>query len=220
MATHDPQAEVELFFAPLACSMATRVALYAAGLPARFTWVDLKRKRLPDGTDFHTVSPLGYVPALRLGSEEVLTENPAILQYVADLRPETGLAPEGGIGRYRLQQWLNLVGTELHKGVFTPLLNRDSPDGAKAFAQGKAGPVLAHLDRHLSARDHLLDGFSVADAYLATVLNWCGPAGLRLADWPAVQAYHRRIHAHPSFARAFTEERALYEEEQAAPKAG
>ena len=215
MTGRDPQAEVELYFAPLACSMATRVALYAAGVPARFTWVDLKAKRLPDGTDFLAVNPMGCVPALRVAGGEVLTENPAVLQYAAGLRPGAGLAPRDGMGRLRMQQWLGFIGTELHKGVFTPLLKTDSPEGAKAFARQNAGPALAHLDRHLAAREHLLDGFSVADAYLATVLNWCGTAGVRLADWPSVQDYHRRMHAQPSFARAFVEERAMYGEEQA-----
>lgn len=206
---------MDLYFAPLACSMATRIALYEAGAEARFDLVDLKTKRAADGSDFLAVNAMGQVPVLRTDAGELLTENPVVLQYVADQYPKSGLAPQGGLERYRLQQWLNFITSELHKLVFTLLLDRKSPEGAKAFAREKAGPRFAHLNNHLDGRDYLLDNFTVADAYLVTVLNWARPTGIDLAKWPAVEAYYRRTIKRPSVARAIAEEFALYKEEQA-----
>ena len=206
---------MELYFSPLACSMATRIALYEAGGDAIFHAVDTRTKRVADGTDFLAVNPLGQVPVLRTESGEVLTENPAVLQYVADRHPQSGLAPQDGIARYRLQQWLNFTTAELHKAVFTPLLDRTSPEGAKTFARDKAASRLAHLDRHLAGRQYLLDCFTVADAYLVTVLNWSNYTSIDLARWPAVQDYFRRLLERPSVKRAFAEEAALFAEQQA-----
>ncbi|HEY0526039.1 MAG TPA: glutathione binding-like protein [Stellaceae bacterium] len=203
---------MELYFSPLACSMATRIALYEAGADASFIRADTKVKRTADGGDFLAINPMGQVPTLRIDDGELLTENLAVLQYVADRFPAAELAPTaGGIERYRLQQWLSFIATELHKAVFIPLLDRTSPGGAKDFAHQKVGPRFAYLAKHLDGREHLLDRFTVADAYLATVLNWCRPSGVELSEWPAVQAYHRRMLARPSIAKAFAEERALYE---------
>lgn len=207
---------MELYFSPLACSMATRIALYEADVNARFHEVDARTRRTRDGEDFRTVNPLGQVPVLRTDTGEVLTENQAILQYVADCYPKAGLAPAGGMSRYRLQQWLSFIGTELHKAVFTPLLTQGSPEGAKAFARQKAPARLGLLESHLDGREYLLDRFSVADAYLTTVLgNWSKPAGIALAEWPVLAAYVHRMHARPSIAKAFGEEMTLYQAEQA-----
>jgi glutathione S-transferase len=210
---------MELFFSPLACSMATRIALYEAGADAKFTQVDTKAKRLADGSDFLAVNPMGQVPVLRTDAGELLTENPVVLQCVADHYPSSGLAPERGIDRYRLQQWLNFVTSELHKLVFSPLLDPRAPEGAKAYAREKIGSRFAFLDAHLGGRDYLLDRFTIADAYLVTVLNWTKPTGIDLAKWPAVQAYFTRMHKRPSIAKAFANELALYDEEQARRKA-
>jgi glutathione S-transferase len=204
---------MELFFAPLACSMATRIALYEAGLPATFTAVDLKAKRLPDGGDFLAVNPMGQVPVLRTDNGETLTENPVVLQYVADRAPTAGLAPTNGIARYRVQQWLNFITSELHKLVFIPLLDRTSPPGAKEFARSKAEARLAFLEQHLSGRDYLLDRFTIADAYLVTVLNWAKYGGLELAGWPAIDRYFIQLQKRPSIARALAEELGLYQDE-------
>jgi glutathione S-transferase len=158
------------------------------------------------------------VPVLRTEEDELLTENAAVLQYVAD-RAGSGLAPAGGLERSRLQQWLSFIGSELQKTVYIPLLEEKSPDGAKLFARQKAGRRFAYLDRYLAGREFLLDRFSVADAYLVTVLNWSAGAGIDLSEWPAVQAYYQRLMKRPSVARAVTEERALYAEEQERRKA-
>lgn len=206
---------MELYFSPLACSMATRIALYEAGAEAKLHQVDTKTKRVADGTDFLTINPLGQVPVLRTDDGELLTENPAVLQYVADRNPQSGLAPVSGPERYRLQQWLNFVTSELHKLVFSPLLNPAAPQGAKDFAREKAEARFVYLNDRLAGRDYLLDRFTVADAYLVTVLNWAKYAAIDLARWPAVQAYFTRLQERPSVARALAEERALYAAERA-----
>lgn len=206
---------MDLYFSPLACSMATRIALYEAGGDATFRAVDTRTKRVADGSDFLAVNAMGQVPVLRTDAGEMLTENPAVLQYVADRHPHSGLAPAGGIERYRLQQWLNFTTSELHKAVFAPLLDPKSNDGAKAFARDKAAPRLAHLEKHLAGRQYLLDRFTVADAYLVTVLNWSNYTGIDLARWPAVQEYFGRMLERPSVKRAFAEEAALFAEQQA-----
>jgi glutathione S-transferase len=211
---------MDLYFAPLACSMATRIALYEAGADATFISVDTRSKRVADGSDFYAINPMGQVPVLRTDAGELLTENPVVLQYVADRHPASGLAPQGGIERYRLQQWLNFVTSELHKVVFIPLLDPQTNDGAKEYARGNAGTRLRYVNDHLAGRDWLLDSFSVADAYLVTVLNWAGFTGTELAPWPALQAYFRRACERPSVARAMADEMAQFREEQARRKTG
>jgi glutathione S-transferase len=206
---------MDLYFAPFACSMATRIAFYEAGAEARYIEVDTKAGRTLAGDDFLAVNPLGQVPVLRADGGWLLTENAAILQHVAERLPAAGLMPEDEQGRARLREWLGFVSTELHKAVFTPLLSAKAPEGAKAFAREQAGPRFDLLSRHLDGRAFLLDRFSVADAYLATVLNWMSAAGLDPAAWPKVRAWHRSTLQRPSVARAVQEERALYAAEQA-----
>jgi len=206
---------MDLYFSPLACSMATRIALYELGAEARFIQVDTRSKRVEDGGDFLAVNSMGQVPVLRTDTGELLTENPAVLQYVADRFPGSGLAPPGGVERYRLQQWLNFTTSELHKVVFVPLLDPKASEGAKAYAREKAPQRLAYLAKHLENREFLLDRFTIADAYLVTVLNWGRYSGLDLAEWPAVHAYYHRMLERPSVARAVSEEIALYKALQA-----
>ncbi len=207
---------MDLYFSPLACSMATRIALYEIGTPARFIMVDTKAKRVEDGSDFLAVNGMGQVPVLRTDDGELLTENPVVLQYVADRYPASGLAPAAGsFARYRMQQWLNFTTSELHKAVFTTLLDPKSPEDAKAYARGKAALRLGHLAKHLEGREVLLDRFTIADAYLTTVLNWGRFSGVDLAQWPAVHAYYHRMLERPSIAKALAEEIALYKAEQA-----
>jgi glutathione S-transferase len=207
--------DMELYFSPMACSLATRISLYEAGAPATFTAVNLRAKKTAEGADFLAINPLGQVPVLRTEADGLITENPVVLQYVADHCPGSALAPASGPERYRLQLWLNFITSELHKLVFSPLLNHKSNDGARAFAHGQAGPRFDYLNAHLDGREFLLDRFTVADAYLVTVLNWTKPAGIDLTPWPAVLAYFKRMHRRESVARAFAEEMALYQEEQA-----
>jgi glutathione S-transferase len=212
---------MDLYFSPLACSMATRIALYEAGAKANFLEVDPKTKEVRnDGSDFTKVNPLGLVPTLRTDDGLVLTENAAILQYVADHFPQAGISTGPGMERSRLHQWLCFIGTELHKGLFVPVLDKKAPPEAKAYVLGKNLSRLDYLENYLKGREYLLDHFSVADAYLVTVINWTmATPPIDLAKWPVVKAYYERLRARPSIARAIAEEFELYKAELARHKA-
>ena len=212
---------MDLYFSPLACSMATRVALYEAGADANYLEVDSPTKTvLKDGSDFRAVNPIGLVPALRTDDGAVLTENAAILQYVADRFPQSGLGTGPGVDRTRLHQWLCFIGTELHKGLFVPVLDRKAPQEAKTYVLEKNLSRLDYLDNYLKGREFLLDHFSVADAYLVTVINWTmATPPIDLAKWPNLKAYYERLRTRPSIAKAIAEEFELYKAEQARRKA-
>jgi glutathione S-transferase len=206
---------MNLYFSPLACSLATRIALYEADAQVQYTQVDTRAKRIADGSDFMAVAPMGQVPALRTDDGTVLTENTAVLQYVADRYPAAHLAPGSGLTRARLQQWLGFIGTEIHKAIFIPLLDPRANDAVKAYAREKIPLRMGVLQQHLADNEFLLPQFSVADAYLVTVLNWSAFTGVDLAQWPAVRDYFGRIQKRPNVARAFADEFALYREAQA-----
>ena len=206
---------MDLYFSPMACSLASRIALYEAAAEARFIEVDPKTKRTLDGADYLKVYPLGLVPLIRLDDGSLLSENAAILQYIAGRYPAAKLAPTEELSRARLQQWLCFIGTELHKGLFSPLFDEKAPDGTRAHVLAKSRPRLDFLNGHLTGREFLLDRFTVADAYLCTILNWAKPTQVDLAPWPTIKEYHQRIAGRPSAARAITEEYALYEAELA-----
>jgi len=205
---------MKVYFLPLACSMAARIAVYEAGVSATFVEVDSLTKRTHDGEDYTTISPLCLVPTLRTDAGEVLMENAAILQHVAELSPEAGLMPKDARGRALAQQWLSFVSTELHKGIFSLVFDRKAPEHVKAYVLEKGLSRFAFLDQYLTGREFLLDQFSVADAYLVTVLNWCAATPLKLSQWPALAAYHARLRKRPSVARAIAEEHPLYMAEQ------
>jgi glutathione S-transferase len=214
---------MELYFSPLACSMATRIVLAEAGGSARMVEVDpVDKTLLASGKDYRAINPLGYVPALRLDDGTVLTENAAILQYVADRFPKSGLAPPASdtVGRARLQQWLCFIGTELHKGLMTPLLDSKAPEAVKAYTLYKYLNRLDYLNAQLAGREFLLDRFTVADAYLATVLGWTqATPQIDLAKYPNVKAYLDRMRARPSVAAALGVEVPLFRAEIARHKA-
>ncbi len=206
---------MDLYFSPLACSLASRIALYEAGADARFIEVDPKSKRTPDGADYREIYPVGLVPLLRLDDGSLLRENAAILQYIAARYPQAELVPADAAERARVQQWLSFIGTELHKGLFIPLFDQKAPEGTRPHVLKKQELRLKYLNDHLSGRDFLLDRFTVADAYLYTVLNWTTATGVDLTPFPAIQQYHRRLQKRPSVAKAFQEELALYKAELA-----
>jgi glutathione S-transferase len=201
---------MNVYFSPLACSLASRIAIYEAGAEASFHRVDTKAGRTAAGDDYRAINAMGMVPALKTEEGEVLTENPAVLLYIADRYPDAALAP-AGFERYRLQQWLSFIGTELHKVVFTPLLSARYGEEAKAHARAAAAERLAYLDAHLDGRPFLLDAFSIADAYLVAVLNWARAVAIDLKAYPAITAYRDRLAKRPSVARAMAEEFALYQ---------
>jgi glutathione S-transferase len=210
---------MDLYFSPMACSLASRIALYEAHADTRFIEVDPKTKRTLHGEDYLNIYPLGLVPLLRLDDGSLLAENAAILQYIAGRYPAARLAPSDGIERSRMQQWLCFIGTELHKALFIPLFDQKAPEGTKAHALKKGESRLRYLDDHLRGREFLLDSFTVADAYLATVLNWTVPTRVDLTPWPGIKSYHERLGRRPSIAKAVGEEFALYQAELARHRA-
>jgi glutathione S-transferase len=214
---------MDLYYSPLACSMSARIALAEAGAAANFIEVDPHSKRLlATGEDYRAINPLGYVPALRLDDKTVLTENAAILQFIADAFPAASLAPpeSEGAARAKLRQWLSFIGTELHKGLMIPLLGRETPPEVKAWTVAKYSSRLAYLDESLKGREFLLDRFSVADAYLATVLNWTqATPEIDLAAYANVKTYLERMRQRPSVAEALELELPLFRAEVARRKA-
>ena len=209
---------MDLYFSPMACSLASRIALYeAAAGDVRFIEVDPKTKRTLDGTntDYRKIYPLGLVPLLRLDDNGLLSENAAILQYIASRYPAAKLAPTDDGVRARLQQWLCFIGTELHKALFVPLFDQKAPEGTRAYTLQKQNSRLQYLNDYLNGREYLLDRFSVADAYLYTILNWTVPTRVDLTNWPAIKRYHESLQTRPSIAKAFLEEMGLYKSELA-----
>ena len=190
---------MKLYFSPGACSLASHITLLEAGLGFVADKVDMRTRQTSGGIDFKTINPKGYVPALELDDGEVLSEGPAILQYLADQKPGAQLAPPAGtLARYRLMEWLTFIGTELHKG-FGPLLRPGTADDVKTQARDKLGQRLAYVAQYLSSRQHLVgDHFTVADAYLYTVLTWARAGGIDLAAWPVLVAYRDRIQQRPA----------------------
>src|SRR5262245_19996239 len=164
---------MKLYFSPGACSLSPHIVLREAGLPFDLEKVSLSKKQTAGGADFGSINPKGYVPTLQLDGGEVLTEGPAIVQYLADHKPEAGLAPKNGsMERYRLQEWLNFISTELHK-QYSPLFNQKMPEEAKVLVREYLGRRIGHVARHLDGKQFLMgDHFTVADAYAFTVLRW------------------------------------------------
>ena len=198
---------MKLYYAPGACSLSPHIALREAGLDFTLEKVDLKSKKTASGADFLAVNAKGYVPALQLDNGQVLTEGPAIVQYVADQKPQSGLAPAAGtIERYRLAEWLNFITSELHKS-FSPLFNAEAAPAWKDAARANIAKRLDLIERHLDGKQFLLgDRFTVADGYLFTVLNWSGWTKFDLSKWPRVQAYLARIAERPKVREALAAE--------------
>ena len=190
---------MKLYYSPSACSLSPHIALREAGLDFELVRVDLGRHTLPDGRDFTQINPKGYVPALELDNGCVLTEGTAIVQYIADLKPESGLAPKAGtFARYQLQEWLGFINSEIHKG-FGPLFNPNTPEEYKATARKNLGIRLAYVAAHLAKNDFLMGAqFTVADGYLFTVLNWGPWTGIDIAAWPSLVAFQQRIGSRPA----------------------
>jgi glutathione S-transferase len=203
---------MDLYFSPMACSMATRIAAYEAGADINFLKVDTKArpKVVEDGTEFLSLNALGQVPVLRTDDGELIVENAVILQYIADRFPAAGLIPAEGAERRKVQSWLGFIGSELHVGAFTALLRPTSPDGAKAFARERLAERLAYLDAHLKGREFLQGRFSVADAYLFVMLTWARYLAIDFTPYPALAAYRDRLQTRPSVARAFDDEFTLF----------
>lgn len=198
---------MKLFYAPGACSLSPHIALLEAGLPFTTEKVDLRAKTTESGLDYNTINPRGYVPALQLDNGQVLTEGPAIVQYIASQAPDKQLVPAPhSIEHYQLLERLNFIGTEIHKG-FGPLFNPASGDDAKSAARAQLDKRFGHAADLLEGHDYLVgDRFSVADGYLFVMLTWCDKMGIDLSKWPALQAFKARIAARPAVQQALSDE--------------
>ena len=190
---------MKLYYSPGACSFSPHLALREAGLDFELVRVDLSTHTLADGSDFSRINAKGYVPVLELDNGARLTEGPAIVQYIADQKPESGLAPKAGsFERYQLQEWLGFINSELHKG-FGALFNPKTPEDYKATARQNLANRLSYVAGHLAKNDYLLGKqFTVADGYLFTVLNWGQWTGVDIKQWPALAAFQERVAARPS----------------------
>ena len=200
---------MKLYYSPGACSLSPHIVLREAGIQADLEQVDLKTKRTKSNADFTAINPKGQVPALVLDDGQVLTEGPAVVQYLADRNPDAKLVPPNGtIERYRLQEWLNFITSELHKS-FGALFNPELPADYKQFAKDLIASRFAYVDRHLSQHGPLLMGsqFTVADAYLFTVANWTHFLKIDLGQWPNLKAYVERVAARPKVQEALKAER-------------
>jgi glutathione S-transferase len=202
---------LQLYFSPMACSLASRIALMEAGLDARYHQVHLGTKKVADDDgDFQGISSKGAVPVLVLENGERLTESAAVLQYIADLEPERGLAPRPGeADRYRLQEWLSFVGTEIHKAFLFPTFWYKD-DASLAKPRARIGQTLSVPATHLADREFLVgQRFTVADAHLTWALLLLRAAGVDVAQWPSLVAYLERMQARPSVREAIATEMAL-----------
>jgi len=198
---------MKLYFAPGACSLAVHIALRELGLPFDTVQVDLLQHRLPDGSDYHAVSPRGYVPLLEFDDGSRHTEAAALLQYVADLDPAQALigAP-GSARRLAVIEWLTFVSSELHK-VFSPWLwHQETADSTRSAVREKLATRFSELNAHFADHEHLAGAFSVADAYAFTIVNWANVLALPLTPYPHLQAYLKRIASRPRVEEALRAE--------------
>lgn len=200
---------MKLYFSPGACSLASHIVLRELGLLFEIEKVNGKTKTTASGVDYWKINPKGYVPALQLDDGSVLTEGPVIMQYLADKKPEAGLAPANGtMARYRLQEWLGFINSEIHKS-YSPLFYSDTPEQTRQGAIEKIGKRLDLVEANLAGKEYLTGNtFTIADAYLYVVVGWSGHVGINLDKWPLVKALHARVSARPAVQAAQAAEKA------------
>lgn len=204
---------MKLYMSPGACSLSPHIVLREAGLPFELERVDLRSKKTARGRDFLEINPKGYVPVLELDDGQRLTEGPVIVQYLADLRPESQLAPAAGtMQRYRLQEWLSFITSEIHK-QYAPLFHAESSEDWKQAARTKLGQRYEWVSKQLAGKAYLMgERFTVADAYLFTVLRWAKGVRIELAAWPPLPDYLARVAARPQVVEALRAEDAIKRE--------
>jgi glutathione S-transferase len=198
---------MKLYFSPGACSLAPHIALREIGAKFELEQVNNKEKKTKSGADFWEINPRGYVPVLEIDSGERITENPAILQYIGDLNPSSGIVPAcGTMDRTRIQEWLNFVTSEIHK-TFSPLFKDATPAEFKATSMESLAKRYAYLDKHLASHQYLHgEKFSAADIYLFVVSNWLKHFNIDMGQWPNVKAWWDRIAARPKVQEAMKAE--------------
>ena len=204
---------MKLYYSPGACSLSPHIVARELGIAVELKKVNTKDKTFEGGGDYWKVNARGYVPALELDNGQVLTEGPAIVQYLADQKPDAGLAPKNGtFERYRLQEWLNFLTSEVHK-QFSPLFKPNTPDDYKSIAKQNIATRFDWLDKQLEGKDYLMGKqFTVADAYLFVLLNWTRPTQIDLSKWPNLGAYQKRVAARPKVKEALQAEGLLPKE--------
>lgn len=206
---------MKLYFDPMACSMAARIAIYAANVDVEFIQVDVVRKTLQSGGNYREITPAGRVPALHLDDGQILTEGPAVLQFIAAQNPEAGLMPPANdLDHYRTLEWLNFVTSELHKKLLWFSFDRQAPKETRAYIGAIANGVFAEANARLMTRPTsqpylVASGFTVADAYLVWALNMMQFAKHSFADQPALMRYFEHVSSHPAVKRAIADEMAL-----------
>ena len=198
---------MKLYYSPGACSLSPHIVAREAGIKVDLQKVNTKDKSMEGGGDFWQVNAKGYVPTLELDNGERLTEGPAIVQYLADQKPESGLAPKAGtMDRYRVQEWLNFLTSEIHK-QFSPLFRPNTPEDYKPIAKENLAKRFDFLDKHFAKNDYLMGKtFTVADAYLFVLTNWTKPTNIDLSKWPNLQKYNQRVAARPKVKEAMQAE--------------
>ncbi len=198
---------MKLYYSPGACSLAPNIVAHEAGLDIVLDKVDVKEKKTSDGRDYLAINPKGYVPALELDGGELLTEGPAIVQYLADLKPESGLAPANGtLARYQLQSMLNYITSEIHK-TYSPLFAPDTPEATVANRKAYLQKRYAFLDAILATQPWLMgEQFTVADAYLFTVTRWAGFVHVDLSAFAALAEFQKRVRERPAVQAALQSE--------------
>jgi glutathione S-transferase len=199
---------MKLYYAPGSSSLSSHIVLVESGLPFEKVKTDEHTKVMEGGGDYKNINPLGYVPSLQLDDGTLLTEAPAIMQFIADKVPAKKLAPPNGtLGRTKLQSWLNFLSSELHKGGFSPLFYAGMPDEAKTIFRKRLAIRFAHLDKHLAKNEYLMGkDFSVADAHLFVVLNWANWVDVDLSPYPEVIVYRKRVATRPAVQAAMEAE--------------
>jgi glutathione S-transferase len=199
---------MKLYYSPGACSLSPHIVLREAGLAFELVLASTKTHKLQDGTDYYGINPLGYVPMLELDDGTRLREGPAIVQYVADQAPAKNLAPANGtLPRYRLQEWLTFIGTEIHK-TFSPLFSPATPEDAKGMFRDKLVSRFEFVDKQLEGKDYVMgDNFTVADAYLFVVTRWTQPMNIDIARFKNLTAHNKRVEARPAVQEALKAEK-------------
>jgi glutathione S-transferase len=198
---------MKLYYTPGACSVSPHIALCEAGIPHEIDKVDLKEKKTSTGANYMAINPKGYIPALQLDNGELLVEGAVIVQYIADQKPESGLAPKAGtMERYRLQEWLTFISSELHK-TFSPLFNAAMPEEGKKIFRDRLAMRFGYVDKQLAGKDYLMGSkFCVADGYLYNMVRWARRVNLDLTAFPNVVAFEKRMEARPKVIEALKAE--------------
>lgn len=201
---------MKLFFAPMACSLSPHIVAHEAGIALTLEKVDTSTKKLEGGGDFFEVNPKGYVPTLQLDNGEILTEGPAIVQYLADLRPDSKLVPAAGtFERYRMQEMLGYINSELHK-TYSPLFNPKTTPETRADREAYLRKRYVLIEKRLAGQSYLFgEHFTAADAYLFTVTNWAGFVKLDLSEFKNLAAFQARVAARPAVQAAIAAERGV-----------